>query len=208
MTFEVLLQQARINYGNLSKVEWFDVPEAKLEEALARLLPTPTSPAEAVEVTKVSVRDLWKVANRVGNPYALVDFTLSPFAKFAKKYKTFEGWFDYFYAECNDAKRQEIYRECLNPDGTFKGDFASSGPAVRDPARKALLRRMLDAGFVAYGTDYFGTSDDLLKPVFKHPPSRCSRSASAANSARRRRSSCTTAAAPKRWWTPSGRRWA
>lgn len=165
---EEVLRLTKIMRKDLAAVEWENVPKEKLDEALSKMFSSATTPLDLVEETKEGVRKLWREAN--GNPYRKVNFSLPPFPNSMKQYKTFEGWFDYFYAECSGAKQQEFYKECLNPDGTVKGDFASANPTVRDAARKSILKRMLDAGFVAYGADFFGASDDLLKPILKNTP--------------------------------------
>jgi hypothetical protein len=156
-----LLAKPKILRGDFTNVELKGVPENKILAALAKMPPG---------ATKLEIRKRWTDANGGGDPYARVNFKVTPFPQHSKDFKKFEGWFNYFYAECSEPKQQEFYKECMNPDGTQKGDFASTDPAKQNDARRKLLIRMLDAGFVAYDADYYGTSDDLLKPIIKGTP--------------------------------------
>ncbi len=170
ISIDELLKLPKIMVGSFRNVNLKGAPKAKLEEALARLFKPALDSQEVYENNKNEIRQKWTNANGLGDPYALVNFQDVPFPDHVKKYKTFEGWFNYFYTECSDAQRREFFKECLNPDRTVKGDYASATATVRDAARKSLLKRMLDAGFVAYGQDFLGTTDDLLKPILADTP--------------------------------------
>jgi hypothetical protein len=147
------------------------VSAEKLEAAL-KLLARPSGQTEEEYQGNVeTIRQLWCRANDVpykGNSYNLINFDRAPFPEHEKNFKTFEGWFNYFYTDCKADKRIEFYKECLNPDGSFKGDFASNDSVARDGVRKHILERMLQHGFVAYKEDeFYGAGDDLLPPLMK-----------------------------------------
>ncbi len=163
ITIDQLLAQPRIVFGNFRNVTLENAPEAKLEEALVRLVKVQADSQEVYENNKNLIRDMWRDANGLG--YGKVDFKTEPFPSYLKNYKTFEGWFNYFYAECNEQDRKEFYKECLDPKGVLKGDCASKNASTRNAARRAILTKMLEKGFVAFEPDpasYYGTADQLL----------------------------------------------
>lgn len=97
------------------------------------------------------------------DPYGSVNLNADPIPAFLKNYKTFEGWFNYLFADCTNADRKKYYELVLTPEGALKPPY---NDASNHAVRKKVLTEMLKAGFEEYtGAKFFGSGDDLLKPL-------------------------------------------
>lgn len=113
--------------------------------------PPPRAPGAGYRAPRLATSDA----------YAGVNLNAEPFPRHVKNYKTFEGWFNYFYTECPNVDRKRFYEKVLTPQGTLEPEY---GPG-RDDARRQVLTEMLAVGFEPFDNRYQGTADDLLAPV-------------------------------------------
>jgi len=112
--------------------------------------PPPAQPGKGYKPPRLATSD----------PYANVALNAEPFPQHVKSYKTFQGWFNYFYTECPDTDRKRFYQRVLTPQGVLKPEYAEG----RDTERRQVLTEMLAVGFEAFDNRYQGTADDLLAP--------------------------------------------